>query len=72
MLVRTHQHRDNNRKNNLAEEKRTVNGKKVKYLWNDAVYSYENNGQKFRLIIYCAYFFLTSFVVFVSALFLHL
>jgi len=44
------------RKNNLAKEKRTVNGEKVKYLWHDANYSYEDNGQKFRLMIYCAYY----------------
>ena len=43
------------RKNNLAKEKRTVNGEKVKSLWHDANYSYEDNGQKFRLIIYCTY-----------------
>ena len=43
------------RKNNLAKEKRTVNGEKAKYLWHDANYSYEDNGQKFRLLIYCTY-----------------
>ena len=44
------------RKNNLAKEKRTVNGKKIKYLWHDANYLYEDNGQKFRLIVYCTYY----------------
>jgi len=44
------------RKNNLAKETKTTNGKKVKNLWHDANYSYEDNGQKFRLIIYCAYY----------------
>ena len=43
------------RKNNLAKEKRTVNGEKAKYLWHDSNYSYEDNGQKFRLMIYCVY-----------------
>ena len=43
------------RKNNLAKEKRTVNGEKVKYLWHDSNYSYEDNGQKFRLTVYCTY-----------------
>ena len=43
------------RKNNLAKETRTINGNKAKYLWHDANYSYEDNGQKFRLMIYCAY-----------------
>ena len=43
------------RKNNLAKETRTINGNKAKYLWHDANYSYEDNGQKFRLIIYCTY-----------------
>ena len=43
------------RKNNLAKETKTINGKKVKNLWHDANYSYEDNGQKFRLIIYCTY-----------------
>ena len=43
------------RKNNLAKEKRTINGNKEKYLWHDANYSYEDNGQKFRLIVYCTY-----------------
>ena len=44
------------RKNNLAKETWTINGNKAKYLWHDANYSYEDNGQKFRLIIYCAYY----------------
>ena len=43
------------RKNNLDKETRTINGEKAKYLWHDANYSYEDNGQKFRLIIYCTY-----------------
>ena len=43
------------RKNNLAKEKRTVNGKKIKYLWHDASYAYEDDGQKFRLVVYCTY-----------------
>ena len=47
---------NNYRTNNLAVETRTADGKKVKYLWHDAIYSYENNGQKFRLMIYCAYY----------------
>jgi len=43
------------RKNNLAKEKRTEKGKKVIYLWHDAHYLYEDDGQKFRLVVYCAY-----------------
>ena len=43
------------RKNNLDKETYTINGKKVKTLWHDASYSYEDNGQKFRLMVYCAY-----------------
>ncbi len=43
------------RKNDLAKETITVNGEKVKYLWHDSNYSYEDNGQKFRLMIYCGY-----------------
>ena len=43
------------RKNNLAKETWTINGNKAKYLWHDANYSYEDNGQKFRLMVYCAY-----------------
>ena len=43
------------RKNNLAKETWIINGNKAKYLWHDANYSYEDNGQKFRLIIYCTY-----------------
>ena len=43
------------RKNNLAKETRTINGNKAKYLWHDAIYSYEDDGQKFRLVIYCVY-----------------
>ena len=43
------------RKNNLDKETKTINGKKVKYLWHDSNYSYEDNGQKFRLIVYCTY-----------------
>ena len=43
------------RKNDLAKETRTINGKKVKTLRYDASYSYEDNGQKFRLMVYCAY-----------------
>ena len=46
---------NNYRKNNLAKEKRTVNGEKAKYLWHDSNYSYEDNGQKFRLMVYCTY-----------------
>ena len=43
------------RKNNLDKETYTINGKKVKTLWHYASYSYEDNGQKFRLMVYCAY-----------------
>ena len=44
------------RKNNLDKETYTINGKKVKTLWHYASYSYEDNGQKFRLMVYCGYY----------------
>ncbi len=52
--IEKNEFKDNYRKTFLDLDK-PVNERKVKYLWHDTTYLYEDDGQKFRLMIYCGY-----------------